>query len=388
MTDWKLMELGEVCTLQRGMDLPKRLRTDGDYPLVTSSGIDGTHSIGPVKGPGVITGRYGTIGKVFFVETDFWPLNTTLYVRDFHGNDPRFIHYLLKTVDFQSHSGKSGVPGVNRNDVHQEFVHIPVRRNEQEAIAKALLGADALIESLEQLLTKKRQIKQGAMQELLNGKRRLPGFDAEWVTCELRQLGHVVRGVAYNPGTDLADSDTEQTVRLLRSNNVQSGEIVRSGLQFVDRRRVRNDQYLQDGDLLLCMANGSRDLVGKTGRFERADEYAYTFGAFMACYRPDSTSVAPEFVAFLFQTHAFRQHVDLLLAGSSINNLRPEGVLGFTISIPSEHSEQVAIAQVLADMDVEIGTLESRLTKARALKQAMAQALLTGRIRLVAGSAA
>jgi len=72
-----------------------------------------------------------------------------------------------------------------------------------------------------------------------------------------------------------------------------------------------------------------------------------------------------------------------LLAGSSINNLRPEGVLGFTASIPSEHSEQVAIAQALSDMDAELTALESRLTKARALKQAMAQALLTGRIRLV-----
>lgn len=103
----------------------------------------------------------------------------------------------------------------------------------------------------------------------------------------------------------------------------------------------------------------------------------------MACYRPDPTSVAPELVGFLFQTHAFRQHVNLLLAGSSINNLRPEGVLGFTALIPTEPAEQVAIAQALTDFDTELATLESRLAKARALKQAMAQALLTGRIRLV-----
>lgn len=299
----------------------------------------------------------------------------------------RYVAYFLAGAAaqrrFKSMTDAGAKAGMNLAGVRGVLAALPSGIDEQAAIADALTDADALIDSLEQLLTKKRQIKQGAMQELLTGKRRLPGFAGVWITCELRQLGYVVRGVAYNPGADLADGDTERTVRLLRSNNVQGGEIVRSGLQFVDRCRVRSDQYLKDGDLLLCMANGSRDLVGKTGRFERADEHQYTFGAFMACYRPDPASVAPEFVAFLFQTHTFRQHVDLLLAGSSINNLRPEGVLGFIASIPTEPVEQLAIAQALIDMDTELATLESRLSKARALKQAMAQVLLTGSIRLV-----
>jgi len=278
---------------------------------------------------------------------------------------------------------QTGVPHTNLGILRSYAVPMPRRVEEQEAIAAALTDTDALIDFLEQLLTKKRQIKRGAMQELLTGKRRLPGFAGVWITCELRHLGRVVRGVAYNPDIDLADGDTEQAVRLLRANNVQGGEIIRIGLQFVNRRRVRGDQYLQDGDLLLCMANGSRDLVGKAGRFVRSDEHRYTFGAFMSCFRPEPTSVEPEFVAFLFQTHAFRQHVDLLLAGSSINNLRPEGVLGFSASIPTEPAEQVAVAQALTDIDADITAIESRLSKTRALKQAMAQALLTGRVRLM-----
>ncbi len=299
-----------------------------------------------------------------------------------------FMNYVLNTSRSVSAlraiaTGTTSVAAIYSRDFTNVFLPLPCSKTEQRAIAEALTDADDLIDSLEQLLTKRRQIKQGAMQELLTGKRRLPGFTADWATCELRQLGHVVRGVAYDPDTDLADGDTEKTVRLLRSNNVQGGEIIRIGLQFVNRRRVRGDQLLQDGDLLLCMANGSRDLVGKAGRFVRADEHSYTFGAFMSCFRPDPKAVESEFVAFLFQTHAFRQHVDLLLAGSSINNLRPEGVLGFSASIPTDRAEQVAVAQALADMDADITTIEFRLTKARALKQAMAQALLTGRIRLV-----
>ncbi|MFX8860296.1 restriction endonuclease subunit S, partial [Acinetobacter baumannii] len=90
-----------------------------------------------VKGPGVVTGRYGTIGNVYFVKEDFWPLNTTLYVRDFKGNDPRFIAYLLKVVYFNSYSDKAAVPGVNRNHLHQAIVSIPALP-EQRAIAAAL----------------------------------------------------------------------------------------------------------------------------------------------------------------------------------------------------------------------------------------------------------
>ena len=163
--------------------------SQGRCQSFTSSGIEHRHHEAKVKGPGVVTGRYGTIGEVFFVQEDFWPLNTTLYVRDFHGNSPRFISYLLRTIDFKTHSGKSGVPGVNRNDLHEIVVALPPTFAEQEAIAEALSDADALIESLEQLLTKKRQIKKGAMQELLTGKKRLPGFSGEWTT---RQLGDIV----------------------------------------------------------------------------------------------------------------------------------------------------------------------------------------------------
>ncbi|MBA4113319.1 MAG: hypothetical protein C0492_08185 [Verminephrobacter sp.] len=178
--DWLHLSLGRVSKLQRGFDLPHRSRKKGEIPIITSSGFGEYHSESRVQGPGVVTGRYGTIGEVFYIQENFWPLNTTLYVKDFYGNDPLYISYLLRRIDFHTHSGKSGVPGINRNDLHEIVVALPPTRTEQEAIAKALNDADALIESLDQLISKKRKIKQGAMQELLTGKRRLPGFSGEW----------------------------------------------------------------------------------------------------------------------------------------------------------------------------------------------------------------
>ena len=139
MNDWPLVPLGDVITLQRGFDLPSQKRQPGKVPIVSSSGISDYHSQVGVKGPGVVTGRYGTIGQVFHINEDFWPLNTTLWGKDFHGNDHHFASYLLRTVDFQSCSDKSSVPGVNRNDLHRIPVLLPPLA-EQKAIA-AVLGA-------------------------------------------------------------------------------------------------------------------------------------------------------------------------------------------------------------------------------------------------------
>ena len=144
-SEWTEVRLGDVVTLQRGFDLPSQNRRPGKVPIVSSSGVSDYHAEVGVKGPGVVTGRYGTIGQVFFIKDDYWPLNTTLWVKDFHGNDPHFASYLLRTVDFQSCSDKSSVPGVNRNDLHRIPVLVPPLA-EQKAIAAVLGALDDKIE--------------------------------------------------------------------------------------------------------------------------------------------------------------------------------------------------------------------------------------------------
>src|SRR5882762_8757953 len=125
MDEWRQQLLGDVIELKRGYDLPISQRQAGPIPIVSSSGFSGFHNVAMVKGPGVVTGRYGTIGQVFYVEEDFWPLNTTLYVRDFKGNLPRFIGYFLRTIDYLAYSDKAAVPGVNRNHLHEAKVRCP-----------------------------------------------------------------------------------------------------------------------------------------------------------------------------------------------------------------------------------------------------------------------
>ncbi len=118
MADFEEVTLGDVVNLKRGYDLPKKDRVAGPYPIVSSSGRTGLHAECKAEPPGVVTGRYGTIGEVFYVNEPYWPLNTTLYVQDFKGNDPRWVAALLESLDLASLVSSAAVPGVNRNHLH------------------------------------------------------------------------------------------------------------------------------------------------------------------------------------------------------------------------------------------------------------------------------
>lgn len=254
---------------------------------------------------------------------------------------------------------------------------------EQRAIAGALSDVDGLLGALERLIAKKRDLKAATMQQLLTGKtRRLPGFSGEWLTKQVGHAGRCFRGVSYQGESDLFTHDSNDTKRLLRANNVDNAVVVTDDIQFVNAARVSPQQILRPNDILICTANGSKALVGKAGLFAVNDGYAYTFGAFMGCFRTDATAANPHFVFYLLQTAQYRNYISNLLAGSSINNLRPSSLESLEFGFPAI-AEQTAIAEVLMDMDAELAALEQRLEKTRALKQAMMQELLTGRTRLV-----
>ena len=142
---WQDVKLGDVITLKRGYDLPKRKRNPGSVPVVSSAGFSGHHDEAKANPPGVVVGRYGTLGEVYYVEEPFWPLNTALYVQDFKGNDPRFVSYLLETIHYRAAVDKAAVPGVNRNDLHQFRVKLPPL-GEQKAIADQLGTLDDKID--------------------------------------------------------------------------------------------------------------------------------------------------------------------------------------------------------------------------------------------------
>jgi len=122
---WEKKPLGELLTLQRGFDLPVSKRKDGRFPIYASTGINGYHAEAKVKGPGVVTGRSGTLGTVMYVSGDFWPLNTTLWVKEFKLVGPHYANHLLTSMQLEQYNGGAAVPTLNRNDVHRVEVLSP-----------------------------------------------------------------------------------------------------------------------------------------------------------------------------------------------------------------------------------------------------------------------
>ncbi|WP_372863508.1 restriction endonuclease subunit S [Psychrobacter sp.] len=145
VNDWEEVTLGDTLTLQRGFDLSKANRVEGHIPIVASNGIVDWHDEFKVKAPGVVIGRSGSIGGGQYIEEDFWPLNTTLWVKDFKGNNERFCYYLLLNIDFQMFNVGSGVPTLNRNHIHPLPISLPPV-TEQKAIAHTLGSLDDKIE--------------------------------------------------------------------------------------------------------------------------------------------------------------------------------------------------------------------------------------------------
>lgn len=171
-TDWWIARLGDVATLQRGMDLPQDKRKHGSIPVYGSNGVHGYHSEAPVAGPGVVTGRSGSMGSVYFSDTSFWPLNTTLFVKDFHGNNPRFVYYLLSSLRLERFSASTGVPSLNRNFVHPISVAVPPVP-EQEAIAAILLSVEQSMAKERVTGERLRKLKESASDALLTGRVRV-----------------------------------------------------------------------------------------------------------------------------------------------------------------------------------------------------------------------
>ncbi|ARJ72986.1 hypothetical protein LP065_10430 (plasmid) [Latilactobacillus sakei] len=131
------MIFSDFIELHRGYDLPKAKRNaDGLVPVIAAGGYDGFHDAAKVQGPGVITGRSGTLGSVYFNTTDFWPLNTTLFVSNFKGNDPLFVYYYLKTMDLGRYATGTTVPTLNRNHLDQIKVNIPDLAQQREIANK------------------------------------------------------------------------------------------------------------------------------------------------------------------------------------------------------------------------------------------------------------
>lgn len=173
---WKDIIFDDFCRLNRGFDLPNDNIVEGDVPVVASSSIKAFHNVAKVKGPGVVTGRSGTLGIVQYIEQDFWPLNTSLYVKDFKGNSPKFCFYFLQMMHLENFNAGAGVPTLNQNHLHKLKIKVPATYDEQEKVASVLSNYDTLID----INTKRIKLLEESAHELYKEwfvRMRFPGYE-------------------------------------------------------------------------------------------------------------------------------------------------------------------------------------------------------------------
>ena len=404
---WVRRRLGDVIFLKRGYDLPERDRRHGPVPVVSSSGIIDHHSESRATGPGVVTGRYGTLGQVFFVPNDFWPLNTALYVEDFKGNDPRFISYFLRSFDFSRFSDKAAVPGLNRNHLHEETVRIPGAAAEQRAIAHVLGTLDdkvelnrrmnATLEAMAQALFRSwfvdfdpvrakmddrdtglpREIADLFPDRLVDSE--LGEMPQGWPVANLADHFEAVKGVSYK-GSGLGGDG----VPLHNLNSIQEGGGYNyEGIKFYSGEYAERHS-VRPGDVIVANTEQGHDRLligyaaivpGLFGTSGIASHHIYRL-------RPRSASwLSTRFLFFLLNCARMHDLVSGYANGTTVNMLPTDGVQRPSFVVPPkalvEHFDLVAVC---SEQRREQAVRESRTLTV--VREALLPKLVSGELRV------
>ena len=293
---------------------------------------------------------------------------------------PAYIGYYVQTQSYwewvANNSVRSGQPGINSREYGSLRLPLPPLP-EQRAIAAALCDVDGLIGSLEALIAKKRAIKQAAMQELLTGKIRLPGFQGEWMELNMARESMVKARIGWQ-GLTTVEYLTSGDYYLVTGTDFVRGSVDWASCFFVDRSRFIQDTNIQ---LAPCDVLLTKDgTIGKAGFVDSLPGPA-TLNSGIFVIRPKANTYVPKYMYYVLTSQIFDVFLNRLQAGSTISHLYQKDFVGFTFKAP-QIDEQRAIATVLSDLDSEITAFEQRLDKTRAIKQGMMQQLLTGSTRL------
>ncbi len=368
--DWEVKRLGDIAPLQRGFDLPKYAIEPGKYPVCYSNGVLGYHCAYKVKGPGVFTGRSGTIGNAFYVEKNFWPHNTSLWVTDFKGNHPKYIYYMYDFLNLQRLNAGTSVPTLNRNDVHAYRTAIP-SEFEQRQITNIIHKWDTVIELKDQVIGKENEQKKGLMQNLLTGEIRLPGFDGEWRVVKLREIANIYRGASPRPISNPKWFDDKSSIGWVRISDVsKSKRVLQQTEQYLSEDGVRRSRFVEKGSIIMSICA----TIGKpiyTGIDVCIHDGFVVF---------DKLNINKDFFYYvlLHQEDLWSKYGQ---TGSQMN-LNTTIVGQEKIFIPINKAQQKAIAEILSTADKEIELLEQELELLRLQKKGLMQLLLTGIVRV------
>ena len=373
---WTNCTLGDVMTLKRGHDLPRQSRQDGEVPIVSSSGVTGFHNESKADAPGVVTGRYGTLGEVYFIRRAFWPLNTALYVTDFKGNDAQFVAYFLKNAIRDYSSDKAAVPGVDRNVLHRLNVRLP-DRSCQERIADVLSAYDDLIENNRRRIALLEQAARELYQEWFV-RLRFPGYESTrivdgvpegWERKTYADSFSFLGGFAFKSKT--YEQDGEYGIVTIK--NVHDAQFVPecpSKLDYVPEK-MKEHCALATGDILLSLTgNVGRSCVVFGRNYLLNQRVAKVVG---------STDIPKSYTYWTFSNKITQKELENLAHGVAQLNLSPV-ILGQRSLLKPSSSLLRSFEEIADPILWQITTLNLKIVQLRQARDVLLPPMMSGEV--------
>lgn len=375
--DWDVVKIGDFISITTGSRNTQDKKDDGKYPFFVRSQTVERINTYSFDGEAVLTAGDGVgTGKVFHYIRGKFDFHQRVYkMSDFGDRVDGYFFYLFFSNNFLQRitamTAKSSVDSVRMEMISEMKMPLPSKM-EQKAIATVLSDTDELISSLEALIAKKRRIKEGAMQELLTGKKRLAGFSGEWRVEKIRDLATICRGASPRPiDSPIWFNDKSQVGWVRISDVSSSNKYLKRTAQFLSELGIKHSRFVEKGNLIMsiCATVGRPILI----QFNVCIHDGFVvFGSPKA-----DKEYLYYYLSFIEKDWAKNGQT-----GSQMN-LNTDLINNTEIQLPSTQQEQQAIAQILSDMDSEIAVLEAKRDKYKLVKQGLMQMLLTGKIRLI-----
>lgn len=361
--NWEVKKLGAVFDIGNGRDY-KHLNT-GKIPVYGTGGLMTYVNEYLYDGETVCIGRKGTINMPQYHNGKIWTVDTLFYTYNFRKTDVKFLYYLTQRIDWNSYNTATGVPSLTSQNISNILVSFPPL-HEQHRIASALTSIDNLISSLGKLIEKKKNIKQGAMQQLLTGKTRLKGFNEPWMEKKLGDIGSLAmcKRIFQEETSEKGDVPFYK----IGTFGQQADAYITKGKYEQFKQMYR---FPQKGDVLISAAG----TIGRTVIYN--GEPAYFQDSNIVWLAHNGKYITNNFLFYIYQ------RTDWNTEDTTIARLYNNNFNNTCIHFPSSITEQQAIANILSKMDNEITALETKKAKYEAIKQGMMQQLLIGKIRLI-----
>lgn len=378
---WQFDEIIAFFELKRGHDLPVQNRCDGEYPIIGSNGIVGYHNNFISESNGVITGRSGTIGKVYFSKKAYWPLNTSLYISDFKGNNPKYCYYFLSYFPLEKFSTGTGVPTLNRNNIHCQKVAFPPLP-EQQKIAEILSTVDKKIYLIDQKIAETQKLKTGLMQKLFSEGVGVLDEQGNWqphMEFKDSQLGKVPKSWELNKMESYCSIISGVSPSKLQLSDQGYPFFKVEEFNYSEKILTKARNYVSDKD---SCHNGNYLLLPKRGAAIFLNKLRIAKGIFQI----DTNVMGIKFnnkvadLDFMLYRLLFEK-LENMADVSTIPQINNKHINPYIIPLPSL-PEQKKIASIISTVYEKIDLLKQQKSETQELKKGLMQKLLTGEWRV------